>query len=55
MLKKYRDEILQLPLCLSTHIIKGKLKILETNPESEEIDYFLIHIFVQLQAFKAVS
>ena len=37
---KYCDEILQWPLCLSTHIIKGKLKILETNLEPEEITNF---------------
>ena len=34
---KYRDGILQLPLRFSAHIMEGKLRILVTNPKSEEI------------------
>ena len=34
---EYCDDILQPPSGLLTHIIEGKLKILETNPKSEEI------------------
>ena len=37
---KYRDEMLQLPLHLSTHIMEGRVKILETYPKSEEIISF---------------
>ena len=33
ILMKYRDEILKLALCLSTHIIEGKLKMLKTYPK----------------------
>ena len=37
---KYCDEILQLPLRLSAHIMEGKVKMLETYPKSEEIISF---------------
>ena len=47
---KYSDKILQPLLCLSTHIIKGKLKILETYPKSEEIAHFY-PIFLTFVAF----
>ena len=32
IVQKYRDEILKLLSCLSTYIIEGKLKLLETYP-----------------------
>ena len=32
ILLNYHDKILQPPLCLSVHIMEGKLKILGTNP-----------------------
>ena len=35
-----QHNILQLPSPLPTHIIEGKLKILETNPVSEETAHF---------------
>ena len=40
ILLKYCDEILKLALCLSSHIIEGRVKILETYPKSEEITHF---------------
>ena len=36
ILLKYRDEILQPSLCLSTHILEERVKILETYPKSEK-------------------
>ena len=38
----YCDEILQPPLCMSAHIMEGKLKTLETNQKSEEILHFYL-------------
>ena len=40
ILVKYCDEILQLSLRLPTHIMEGRVKILETYPKSEEIISF---------------
>ena len=50
-LKKHRDEILQLPLRLSAHIISRKLKILGTDPKFEEIISFFPDIFVHFVDF----
>ena len=36
---KYCDEILQMPLHLSTHIMEGRVKILETYQYEEIIKY----------------
>ena len=51
ILLKYRDEILKPPLRLSTYIMEGRVKILETYPKSEEIISFYPHIFIHLQTF----
>ena len=42
------DEVLEPTIRLSTHITSGKLKILETNPKSEEVANFypIFWIFV---------
>ena len=40
ILVKYRDKILQPPLRLPTHIMEGRVKILETYPKYEEIISF---------------
>ena len=37
---KYRDETLQLPLCLSAHIMERRVQISETYQKSEEITSF---------------
>ena len=37
---KYRDEILQPPLCLSTHKMEEKLKILEIYAKYKEMMSF---------------
>ena len=43
-------DILQQPSHLSTHTIERKLKILETNPKSEEIQYFYpIFLYISLR------
>ena len=52
---KYRDEILQLPLRLSAHIMEGKLKILETNPKSEKIISFYTIFSCILQILYSTS
>ena len=44
---KYHDEILQPSLRLSTHIMEGRVKILEIYPKSEEI----ITFYPQFSAF----
>ena len=51
---KYRDQVLLPLLHLSVHIIEGKLKILETNPKSEENYSLLFHSFVHLKTFIAI-
>ena len=40
ILLKYCEEILQPPSCSSTYIMELKLKILETNPKSQETATF---------------
>ena len=47
------DEILQLQLRLSTHIIQGRLQIVDTTPQSEEILAFVPY-FVFLADFYTV-
>ena len=37
---KYCDKILKPPPCLLTHIMDGRVKVLETYPKSEEIISF---------------
>ena len=51
ILLKHCDEILKLPLHLSTHIMQGRVKILETYPKSEEVINCYPHVFVYLQTF----
>ena len=53
ILLKYRDEILKPPFRLSTYIMEGRVKILETYRKSEEIISFYPHIFIHLQTFIA--
>ena len=48
---KYCDEILQLPLPLSAHIMKEKLKILKIYPKSKEIISFYPIFLCILQTF----
>ena len=45
ILLKNRGNTLKLPSCLSTPRIIGKVKILETDPKSEEIDTFIPYFF----------
>ena len=54
ILLKYCDEILQTPLCLSAHIMEGKVEILETNKKSEEVLHFYF-IFGAFMDFIAMS
>ena len=48
---KYNDELLQPSLCLSTHIMEGKLKMLETNQKPEKKLHTFIPYFVDLYTF----
>ena len=52
---KYCDEILQPPLCLSAVIMEGKLKILGTNPKSEEIISFYPIFLCSLQIYTELA
>ena len=45
---KYRDKILQPPLCLSAHIME-RVKILETYLKSKEVISFYAQFFMHLQ------
>ena len=53
ILLKYCDEILEPPLRLSVYIMKGKVKILQTYPKSEEIISFIpnFHAFADFIQF----
>ena len=44
---KYSDEILQLPLRLSTHVMDERVKILEAYRKSEEIrSFYLVFLYI---------
>ena len=49
------DEILQPPLHLRTHLMGGRVNILETYPKSEEIISFYLLFFLLFVTFIAMS
>ena len=51
ILLKYHDEIWKPPLSLSTHIMEGRVKILETYQNLKKLYAFIPCIFVHLQTF----
>ena len=52
---KYHDKILNPPFRLPTHIMEGRVEIIETYPKSEENYKLFCHSCVHLQTFTAIS
>ena len=46
---KYYDDSLQLEYQLSTNIIEGKLKVLETNLKSEEMGHYYSILYPRMK------
>ena len=54
ILLEYCDKILEPPFRLPTHIMEGRVKILETWPKSEEIISFCLIFLCMCRSFIAI-